>query len=174
MNTLLRGTNWLRLLAAWAICLLAGAIGAFATQSSVQTWYPTLEKPTFTPPGWLFGPVWTVLYLAMGVALYLIWQRRHRPYASGALRLFGLQLVLNAAWSVVFFWWTGHWGGVGRDWAAHVFSDLHGIGLSSGTSSGCLLAGALSGVGYLRSRAQCLHLGAQLVLLPITFGRLPF
>lgn len=103
MNTLLRGTNWLRLLAAWAICLLAGAIGAFATQSSVQTWYPTLEKPTFTPPGWLFGPVWTVLYLAMGVALYLIWQRRHRPYASGALRLFGLQLVLNAAWSVVFF-----------------------------------------------------------------------
>lgn len=103
MNTLLRRTNWLHLLAAWAICLLAGAIGAFATQSSVQTWYPTLEKPAFTPPGWLFGPVWTTLYLMMGVALYLIWERRYFPYAPGALRLFGVQLLLNAAWSVVFF-----------------------------------------------------------------------
>lgn len=65
----------------------------------MATWYPTLSKPAFTPPSWLFGPVWTTLYLLMGIALFLVWRRGSR----GALAVFAVQLALNAAWTVVFF-----------------------------------------------------------------------
>lgn len=84
-----------------APCLLAGGIGAVATQTSVNTWYPTLTKPWFTPPNWLFPVAWTILYVLMGVAAYLVW--RERPGVQAALIAFAVQLALNAAWSVVFF-----------------------------------------------------------------------
>ena len=94
----------LPLVIAILICEGVGALAGIATQSSVNTWYPTLAKPSFTPPDWLFAPVWITLYAMMGVAAALIWQRRKRTSdGRPALIVFGLQLVLNAAWSVVFF-----------------------------------------------------------------------
>lgn len=66
-------------------------------------WYAALEKPAFTPPAWLFGPVWTLLYAAMGVAAWLVWRTRGFSGAGGALALFFTQLALNALWTVLFF-----------------------------------------------------------------------
>jgi tryptophan-rich sensory protein len=86
------------------ICEGVGLLAAWATQTSVTTWYPTLTKPGFTPPDWLFGPVWTVLYAMMGVAAALVWQRRTEDTMSqSALVLFGVQLLLNGGWSFAFF-----------------------------------------------------------------------
>ena len=87
-----------------AVCLLIGALSGFATQSSVGTWYPTLAKPTFTPPDWLFAPVWSLLYLLMGVAAGLVWARGfHHIWVKTALYYFGFQLLVNGSWSLVFF-----------------------------------------------------------------------
>jgi tryptophan-rich sensory protein len=84
------------------ICLLVGAIGGWVTATSVKTWYPTLAKPSFTPPDWIFGPVWTVLYVLMGVAAWRVW-RAGSNRAGGALAVFAAQLAANLGWSVVFF-----------------------------------------------------------------------
>lgn len=77
---------------------LSGLIGG-----SGNLWYQGLAKPPLTPPGWVFGVVWTLLYLAMGTAAWLVWRRRDRPGAQTALALFVVQLALNLAWSPAFF-----------------------------------------------------------------------
>jgi tryptophan-rich sensory protein len=99
-----------KLVAAWPfvagilLCEGVGVVAAVATQQSVQTWYPTLEKPFFTPPDGLFAPVWIVLYAAMGVSAALVWSAgADRRAVHVALVVFAGQLVLNGAWSVVFF-----------------------------------------------------------------------
>jgi len=79
-------------------------VAAWATQTSVTTWYPTLTTPGFTPPDWLFAPVWTVLYALMGVAAALVWRSGEGAPVRQALWLFGIQLVLNGGWSFAFFW----------------------------------------------------------------------
>lgn len=86
-----------------AICLLAAAIGGAVTVASVRTWYPTLRKPSWNPPARAFGPVWTVLYLLMAFAAWLVWRARDTTDVGPALAIFGLQLVLNVLWSVLFF-----------------------------------------------------------------------
>ena len=86
-----------------AICFGAAAFGGKFTAGSVRTWYPTLHKPSWNPPGWVFGPVWTVLYILMAVAAWLVWRRLESDGARLALVLFVLQLVLNALWSYFFF-----------------------------------------------------------------------
>lgn len=93
------------LLVCVAICEGAGALGGLATSTSVTTWYPALAKPAFTPPAWLFGPAWTLLYALMGGALWLVWRRRAEQPARvrPALWLFAVQLALNVAWSYAFF-----------------------------------------------------------------------
>jgi benzodiazapine receptor len=89
---------------ALALPLAAGIIGARATRSSVRTWYPTLRKPSFNPPGWVFGPVWTALYLLMGVAMHLVWSASGRSAGRGrAVWLWVTQLGLNLLWSLIFF-----------------------------------------------------------------------
>lgn len=86
-----------------AVCLgIAGAGGLF-TAGSVQDWYPVLQKPAWTPPSWIFGPVWTILYVMMAIAAWLVWRKRQVDKVQGALGLFLLQLALNAAWSPLFF-----------------------------------------------------------------------
>ena len=86
------------------VCELAGLLGGLATAPAIPTWYAGLTKPSWTPPGWLFGPVWTALYALMGVAAARVWlRRRSTPAARRSLGLFGIQLVLNAAWSFLFF-----------------------------------------------------------------------
>lgn len=91
------------LVASLLIPLAVGSLAGFATASSVTTWYATLAKPAFNPPSWVFGPVWTTLYLMMGVSLFLVWRGDPTPERNRALSLFGLQLALNFAWSFLFF-----------------------------------------------------------------------
>ncbi len=95
----------LKLMISIFICLAAGMFGSFFTSASVDTWYETLNKPSFNPPNWLFAPVWTVLYVVMGISLFLIWSSENaaRDRKSTALILFSLQLLLNVVWSVFFF-----------------------------------------------------------------------
>jgi tryptophan-rich sensory protein len=85
------------------IAQLAGIIGSVFTVGSIDSWYAFLEKPLWTPPSWVFAPVWTTLYVLMGVAAYLVWRKRNAPGAKTALAVYGVQLVLNALWSILFF-----------------------------------------------------------------------
>ncbi|MEK7463547.1 MAG: TspO/MBR family protein [Patescibacteria group bacterium] len=96
--------NSLKLIIAIVISELAGIIGSIFTVSAIPNWYATLAKPAFNPPAWIFGPVWTALYALMGIAAFLVWKKGlGRKDVRRALLVFGLQLVLNASWSIVFF-----------------------------------------------------------------------
>ena len=86
-----------------ALCLAVSAIGGMATSTSVGTWYKALAKPAFNPPNWIFAPVWTMLYFMMAIAGWRVWRRDGLRKARLALSLFGLQLGLNLAWSILFF-----------------------------------------------------------------------
>ena len=90
----------LKLTISIAIPLIVSIIGGLFTSSSVSTWYLELAKPSFNPPSWIFGPVWIVLYLLMGISLYLIWTKK---YNKAAFLAFGIQLGLNLLWSILFF-----------------------------------------------------------------------
>ena len=79
------------------LCIGAGILGSFFTVSSISTWYVTLNKPFFSPPNWIFAPVWTILYILMGISLYLVWQRK------SVHSVFWVQLTSNVAWSIIFF-----------------------------------------------------------------------
>ncbi|AZQ60220.1 tryptophan-rich sensory protein [Maribacter sp. MJ134] len=86
------------------LCLVIGFLASFATQSSVNDWYLTLNKPSFNPPNWIFAPVWTTLYILMGIAAGWVWGKGfHHKYVKTGLYHFGFQLLLNALWSIVFF-----------------------------------------------------------------------
>jgi tryptophan-rich sensory protein len=100
---------WLALLGWLALCAAAGAIGAIASANAPQ-FYAELERPSWAPPAGVFGPVWTLLYMAMGVAAWLVWRERGWWRARSALGLFVLQLACNALWSWLFFGW--HLGGL--------------------------------------------------------------
>jgi len=96
--------NILRLVVSLVACLAAGAIGSVFTRSAIPTWYATLEKPAFSPPNWLFAPVWTFLYILMGIAAFLVWCKGlGNRQVRIALIVFLIQLILNTLWSVVFF-----------------------------------------------------------------------
>lgn len=79
------------------ICLGAGFLGSFFTVSAIPTWYQSLNKPFFSPPNWIFAPVWTLLYVLMGYSLYLVWIKKAIP------TVFWVQLILNGFWSIIFF-----------------------------------------------------------------------
>jgi translocator protein len=85
------------------VCLGVAGAGTIFTTGAVRNWYPAIHKPSWTPPEWLFGPVWTSLYLMMAIAAWLVWQKRGSVDVKSALWLFTFQLVLNAAWSPLFF-----------------------------------------------------------------------
>jgi translocator protein len=91
----------MRLIVCIAVCLGAAAIGSLLTTPSLRPWYAGLSKPKWNPPNWLFGPVWTVLYVAMAIAAWLVW--RMVGLTAAAMQLFLLQLLLNVAWSALFF-----------------------------------------------------------------------
>lgn len=95
---------WLSAVAWILVSLAAGAVGALATRHA-REFYAGLVKPVWAPPGWLFGPVWTVLYLLMGIAAWLVWRTAGWAGAAGPLSLFLTQLVFNALWSWIFFAW---------------------------------------------------------------------
>lgn len=93
--------QWLILLALLGVTLVPAFAIGLVTRKAVDGWYRTLQKPSWTPPGWLFGPVWSVLYVCMSVACWLVW--KEHPEAIFCFRLFAVQLVLNHAWSLIFF-----------------------------------------------------------------------
>ena len=95
--------QWVALALFLILCLGTAGLGAAATNLSVGTWFAALEKPSWNPPNWVFGPVWTTLYVGMAVAAWLVWRRKGLVDVSLPLILFGVQLFLNAAWSALFF-----------------------------------------------------------------------
>ncbi len=96
--------NVSKLAIAIGISELAGIIGSFFTVQSIPTWYAALVKPVLNPPSWIFGPVWTTLYLLMGIAAFLVWKKGlERKDVKIALGIFAAQLVLNTLWSIIFF-----------------------------------------------------------------------
>ena len=86
------------------VCQATGAVGSLFTSPSIPTWYASLQKPNFNPPNWIFAPVWTILFLLMGVSLYLIWSKGLRDKkVKTAFFIFAIQLILNMLWSFLFF-----------------------------------------------------------------------
>lgn len=105
--------EWPLMLGSIFLCLFVGLVGGIATSSSVQTWYLTLVKPVFTPPNWLFGPIWTTLYILMGIALFLVLREGVRKEnVKTAVYYFVVQLLLNFAWSFIFFYFKSLAGGL--------------------------------------------------------------
>lgn len=96
-------TSTFALIVSLAVAFATAGIGIVPTTPALREWYPSLRKPSWTPPSWLFGPVWTLLYIAMGVAAWLVWRESATHDVAGALAWYGAQLALNAAWSLVFF-----------------------------------------------------------------------
>ena len=88
------------------VCFSAAAIGSLTTTPQIPNWYADLAKPIWTPPNWLFGPVWTILFSLMAIAAWLVWRKHGMKKARRALVWFGIQLVLNSLWSVLFFGWN--------------------------------------------------------------------
>jgi tryptophan-rich sensory protein len=86
-----------------ALSAVVAGTSAAVTLQNVRTWYPILIKPSFNPPNWLFGPVWTLLYIAMAVAAWRVWRLRRGSDVNGAVGLYLVQMALNFAWSLIFF-----------------------------------------------------------------------
>ena len=94
----------IKLIISLVITLVAGFIGSFATSQSVKTWYLEINRPPITPPNWIFAPVWTALFILMGISFYLVWQKGiDYPGVKVAIIIFIIQLVLNVLWSFSFF-----------------------------------------------------------------------
>jgi translocator protein len=93
------------------VCELVGMAGSVFTFQSIPTWYATLNKPALNPPSWVFGPVWVTLYALMGIAAFLVWQKKSKA-SKHALIAFGVQLFLNAIWTPIFFGMRNPLGGL--------------------------------------------------------------
>ena len=94
----------LKLVASIVLCQLAGFLGSLFTTPAIPTWYATLKKPFFTPPNWIFAPVWISLFLLMGISFFIVWQKKlDQPAAKNAIIFFFVQLILNILWSMAFF-----------------------------------------------------------------------
>jgi benzodiazapine receptor len=102
-KTMTPGHSWLGLIVLVTICFAAAGIGGAVTTPKIDNWYATLTKPSWNPPNWVFGPVWSALYLGMAVAAWLVWRQGGLAGAAWPLVLFGVQLVLNVLWSCLFF-----------------------------------------------------------------------
>lgn len=96
--------KWFALLVSFVVTLGVGFGSGYFTMSSVSGWYTTLHTSVLNPPAWVFGPAWTILYVLMAIAVWLVWLRPKGYWRKHALRLYALQLILNALWSVVFFY----------------------------------------------------------------------
>ena len=97
-------SKWIKFVSSIAIPVVIGAISGLFTRPEIDGWYKTIIKPAWQPPGWVFGPVWTVLYILMGIALYLVWiTKAGEAVKKTAIILWSIQLVLNFFWSYIFF-----------------------------------------------------------------------
>jgi translocator protein len=96
-------TPWIGLVVFIVVCLGAGGLGAIATTPEIEGWYKTIAKPSWNPPDFVFGPVWTTLFIMMAIAAWLVWKPAGFKEAGLPLSLFGAQLALNVGWSWIFF-----------------------------------------------------------------------
>jgi translocator protein len=96
------------------LCILVGLISGLRTRREISGWYAGLRKPSFYPPNWIFGPVWTALYILMGVAAWMIWMQPVSQLRTYALIWFAIQLALNFLWSMIFFRWHAIAGALGE------------------------------------------------------------
>ena len=94
---------WVGLVVLIVLCFGAAALGGLATTPNIPNWYAGLSKPTWTPPSWIFGPVWSILYLSMAIAAWLVWRKSGLRGAATPMAFFAVQLAFNAAWSWLFF-----------------------------------------------------------------------
>lgn len=97
------GRLWIKILVCVAICLILGFVSGMFTTDSINGWYQTINKPSWNPPNWLFGPVWTLLYILMGIAVALIWHSNSHKKRT-AILFFIVQFALNIFWSYIFFY----------------------------------------------------------------------
>jgi tryptophan-rich sensory protein len=95
--------NFIKLILSLLFTIGIGSLGSVFTSSEIPNWYASLQKPVFNPPNWIFGPVWTILYSLMGVALYLVWKKPVSKDRNTAIVLFMIQFTLNFFWSIIFF-----------------------------------------------------------------------
>ena len=102
----MKKTLTLKFLISLLLPLSLGAIAGMFTSQSVPEWYATLNRPSFNPPNWIFGPVWTTLYILMGISFFLIWKQEASKVRNRAILIFLLQLLLNFAWSFIFFFFN--------------------------------------------------------------------
>ncbi|MFH1188256.1 MAG: TspO/MBR family protein [bacterium] len=97
-------SNFFKFIISIVVCQMAGIIGSIFTVSAIPNWYAALNKPMLNPPSWVFGPVWITLYFLMGVAMFMVWRNGlEKKEVRVGLIVFGVQLFLNALWSIVFF-----------------------------------------------------------------------
>lgn len=109
---MMKGIDILKLVASVILCQVAGFLGSVFTTPAIPTWYKTLNKPFFTPPNWIFSPVWIILFIMMGISLFFVWRESGRPGFKPALLFFFLQLILNVFWSIAFFGLRSPWLGL--------------------------------------------------------------
>ncbi|ASI99046.1 TspO/MBR family protein [Thermococcus celer] len=95
--------DYMKLIVSILIPLIVGFAGSFFTSSSINSWYSTINKPSFNPPNWLFAPVWTLLFILIGISFYLVWNKDFGDIRSWVLLIYGANLALNLLWSLLFF-----------------------------------------------------------------------
>ena len=100
----MKKTNLLKLVIAISLPLAVGAIAGLFSAEAIPAWYASLSQPSFNPPNWLFGPVWTILYITMVISLYLVWKSEPAENRNKAIVIFLVQLTLNFFWSFLFFY----------------------------------------------------------------------
>jgi tryptophan-rich sensory protein len=105
-NKIMSRINTLKLFASLALPVGLGAIAGLFTSDAVPGWYETLTRPSFSPPNWIFGPVWTILYILLGISLFLVWKENKSKRRNQAIAVFLIQQTLNFAWSFIFFYFN--------------------------------------------------------------------
>lgn len=100
----MKKSDIIKLVISISIPLALGAVAGRVTAQAVPEWFASLNRPSFSPPNWIFGPVWTVLYILLGISLFLIWKQIPSKQRNNALLIFSLQMFLNFIWSFVFFY----------------------------------------------------------------------
>lgn len=99
-------SHTIKLIISILLPLSVGAIAGMFTSQAVPIWYASLNKPSFSPPNWVFGPVWTTLYILLGISFFLIWKEEASKERDLAIKVFSIQMLLNFAWSFLFFYFN--------------------------------------------------------------------
>jgi len=97
-------SDWIALIVSFVACMSAAAVGGLLTSRAIKEWYGGLRKPSWNPPDWAFGPIWTILYILMAISAWLVWEEGDTQWRLIPLSIFSIQLALNVVWSGVFFY----------------------------------------------------------------------